>query len=132
MPTVLDRLKKQLTAAKKEFASRRKILDKQYWAAIDALKREYRIALSGVGGSTLTKKPQRKGRKRSGRKYGAIRPAVLKALAGGVSLRTAEIAKKAKLGISQARAALFALKKNKQVKSKAGTYKLVRAAGRKK
>ena len=113
MASVAATFKKQIRAAKKEYRIKRRELEK----ALAKLDREYGTLFSMDGGKAAPT-----ARRSSGKKYGAVREAVLGAIKASKGIKPAQIAKKTGLGPAQVHNSLTGLKKTKEVKVKDGMY----------
>ncbi len=113
--SIVETFKKQMKAARKEYRAKRKELER----ALEQLDRDYGFLLAlttarvGNGGGR---------RASSGRKYGAVRAAVLDAIKSSRGLRPAQIVGKTGLASPQVHNCLTGLKKARQVKVKNGLY----------
>jgi hypothetical protein len=114
MASLIDSFKKQMKAAKKEYRQKRHELER----ALAKLDREYG-AIFGMPGDGAAKVTPRR---RSGRKYGAVRATVLGAIKSAKGFKPTEIVKKTGLASAQVHNSLTGLKKSREVKVKDGLY----------
>jgi len=118
MPSIADTLKKQLKAARKEYRTKRRELER----AIAKLDRQYGALLGFAGGGSDVAPVSLKARSMSGRKYGGVREAVLGAIRLGKGIKPKDIVAKTGLASAQVHNSLTALKKDKLVRVKGGLY----------
>ena len=107
--------KKQMRAARKEYRTKRRVLEKQ----LAALDREYG-SLFDIG--RVGNNNPKPGRATSGRKYGAVRESVLAAIKSAKGIKPAQITVKTGLASAQVHNSLTGLKKDKLVRVKDGLY----------
>ena len=117
MASLIDTFKKQMKAAKKEYRQKRRELEH----ALAKLDREYGalFGMSSDGGGKVV------ARRKSGRKYGAVRATVLGAIKSSKGLKPAEIVRKTGLASAQVHNSLTGLKTAKEVRVKDGLYTIV-------
>src|SRR5258707_3941978 len=113
MASLVQSFKKQLKAAKKEYAVKRKDLER----ALAQLDRDYSflVNLSAVRAAS-------NGRRRATRAYGGVKTAVLDAIKASKGLKPAQIVDKTNLASAQVHNSLTGLKKAKLVRAKNGLY----------